>query len=198
MLQDRFIRITAQMVSELAADYSKFDGSTSLRTRAVVARSAMEALFRIRAAASSPDVTIKIVYSAACDEARQCKQLLEADPAPPSSAAGILAVDEAERDSILKCYGAEKCGTGTMQIYEIAKIGGCSGYYRGHYSSLSKYVHSHYRSSAPSTSDGLRITDDSVLLALCCGAETLAEYYRCDGRDEIEGAAKTLWQGRRR
>ena len=182
-------------VEELSEDYIRFSKRQHARTRAVIARTSLEAAFRLQATLQSADSAARIAYTSAEDDLKRAKQLKSIDPSPPKLADEVISSLEAEVSFLRDRFGDSCCKT--MKVLQIAEAAGCISYYRSHYFNLSQYIHSSYSTaSAPSSLTANKISDESILLALCMSSESIATFFSHTDLEDIRIRARSIWNER--
>lgn len=187
----------ATCIDELADDYIRCSGDFHPRTCTVVARTSLEAFFRLQATLQSVDCAVSIAYASAEEDLTRVRNLHAIDPTHPDSAQKVISSLEEEVSALKGLLGGSP--RKKLTIFDIVKASNFIGFYRSHYFNLSQYIHSSYSTSRVSTETEVTITkiaNESVLLSLCVSSETLAAFFSHTNLAEIQRLARKFWSDR--
>lgn len=194
-IQDLLAHRMATAILRLSQDYENARVHLSVRSRAVIARAALEAMFNLLGALSSKATAIRIVYSSTDDDLRRARQMKKADPDPSDLADETIQGLEDNLAFIVKSYGNDQCKK--INTYQIAESSGCDGYYRSRYFSLSQHVHSNYATLGHTSEEPIsEISDKSVLLACALSSDCIAGHYEHPDADRLQAEARSAWKDR--
>lgn len=194
-VQLALIRSLVVSIIESAGDYVRVGDQLSTRSAAILARTAIEAVFKLRAACLSKDLAIRIAFTMADDFASRAKKLFLADSNPPAGAREVIGSATKERDEILATSDTQMGSMKTITVFEIAEKVGCIGYYRGHYFNLSSYVHSSYKAHPTADTRAIdRIVTSAFMLALCLGIDSIAVFSNLSDASDVMSRSKALWE----